>query len=134
MEDNSGQGTQIGPIQLVVIGFPKEAQFRGEIIRSLTDLRGRGVIRLIDALFVRKDDQGRISAAMHESDLSTEQRATMGALTGMLMGVAAGGRRPAWRWPNRRRRRWPRGPSGSGWPTCRTSRTRSSPGRRRCSC
>ncbi|HVG96942.1 MAG TPA: hypothetical protein VNK05_08580 [Chloroflexota bacterium] len=91
MEDNSGQVSQIGPIQLVVIGFPKEAQFRGEIIRSLTDLRGRGVIRLIDALFVRKDDQGQVSAAMRESDLTTEQRATMGALTGMLMGVAAGG-------------------------------------------
>jgi uncharacterized membrane protein len=91
VDGNGEVGGQIGPIQLVVIGFPKDARFRGEIIRTLADVRGRGIVRLIDALFVRKDDQGRINAAMHESDLTTEQRATMGALVGMLLGSAAGG-------------------------------------------
>jgi uncharacterized membrane protein len=83
--------TSIGPIQLVVIGFPEDARFRGEILRALAEVRGRGVVRLIDALFVRKDDQGRVSAALHDSDLTTAQRATMGALAGMLLGAAAGG-------------------------------------------
>jgi uncharacterized membrane protein len=91
VNDDTGQGAQMGPIQLVVVGFPREAQFRGEILRALSELRGRGVIRLIDALFVRKDDQGRVSAMVHESDLSTEQRTKMGALVGMLLGSAAGG-------------------------------------------
>jgi uncharacterized membrane protein len=91
VDGRTDAGTMIGPIQLVVIGFPRDAQFRGEIIRALADVRGRGVVRLIDALFVRKDDQGRITAMMHESDLSTEQRATMGAVAGMLLGSAAGG-------------------------------------------
>jgi uncharacterized membrane protein len=91
MDGDTGRGAMIGPIQLVVIGFPRDAQFRGEIIRALSELRGRGVVRLIDALFVRKDDEGRITASMHESDLTTEQRATMGAVAGMLLGSAAGG-------------------------------------------
>ncbi len=81
----------LGPIQLVVIGFPPDAQFRGEIIRALADVRGRGVIRLIDALFVRKDAQGKLNASIHESDLSLAQRETLGAVVAGLFGMAAGG-------------------------------------------
>ena len=81
----------VGPIQLVVIGFPREAQFRGEIIRAFNDIRGRGVIRVIDALFVRKDDQGRISASMRESDLTRLERETLGAVVDGLLGLMAGG-------------------------------------------
>jgi len=81
----------VGPIQLVVIGFPPEAEFRGEILRAFANIRGRGVIRVIDALFVRKDDQGRISASMRESDLTREQRELMGAIAGGLLGVMVGG-------------------------------------------
>jgi uncharacterized membrane protein len=91
MEGDTDAGTTIGPIQLVVIGFPRDAQFRGEIIRALSELRGRGVVRLIDALFVRKDDQGRISATMRESDVTLGQRETLGAVVGGLMGYIAGG-------------------------------------------
>lgn len=81
----------IGPVQLVVIGFPPEAQFRGEIVRALSDLRGRGVIRILDALFVRKGNDGRITSSIHESDLTLEQRMALGALVGGLLGLAAGG-------------------------------------------
>jgi uncharacterized membrane protein len=90
-------GALIGPIQLVVIGFPRDAQFRGEIIRALSDVRGRGVIRLIDALFVRKDDQGRIGAVMRESDFTQEQRETLGTIAGGLLGYMAGGEETALR-------------------------------------
>ena len=83
--------TLVGPIQLVVIGFPPDAEFRGETIRALTNLRGRGVIRLIDALFVRKDGQGQISASMRESDLTLHEREALGAVVGGLLGVMAGG-------------------------------------------
>ena len=81
----------VGPIQLVVIGFPPEAEFQGEIMRAFTDIRGRGVIRVIDALFVRKDDQGRISASIRESDLTLHERELLGALVGGLLGLKAGG-------------------------------------------
>jgi uncharacterized membrane protein len=81
----------IGPVQLVVIGFPPEAQFRGEIVRALSDLRGRGVIRILDALFVRKDKDDRITASIHESDLTLEQREVLGAVVGGLLGLMSGG-------------------------------------------
>jgi uncharacterized membrane protein len=81
----------MGPVQLVVIGFPPDAQFRGEILRALSDIRGRGVVRLLDALFVRKGDDGRISASIHDSDLSLEEREALGALVGGLLGFMSTG-------------------------------------------
>ncbi len=89
MEDTST--ALIGPIQLVVIGFPPGAEFRGEILRAFANIRGRGVIRLIDALFVRKDAQGNVSATMRESDLTLEQREVLGAIVGDLLAISAGG-------------------------------------------
>jgi len=88
---NNATWPMMGPIQLVVVGFPKEAEFKGEIIRALSDVRGRGVIRLIDALFVRKDDQGKIVTTMRDSDLSLHEREYMGAIVGGLLGLAADG-------------------------------------------
>ena len=53
--------------------------------------RGPGLIRVIDALFVRKDDQGHISASIRESDLTLHERESLGALVGSLLGLKAGG-------------------------------------------
>lgn len=83
--------TLVGPIQLIVIGFPSDAQFRGDTMRALSNLRGRGVIRIIDALFVRKDADGRITASIHDSDLSLAQREKIGAVVGGLFGLKLGG-------------------------------------------
>jgi uncharacterized membrane protein len=88
---DNASGPLVGPIQLVVIGFPRDAQFRGEIIRALSEVRGHGTIRLIDALFVRKDDQGKISASMRDSDLTLHEREALGAVAGGLLGLMAGG-------------------------------------------
>jgi hypothetical protein len=56
----------MGPLQLVLVGFETTDRFRGEIARELADLRGRGVIRVLDArLFLRGDDD-----ALSEVDLN----------------------------------------------------------------
>jgi uncharacterized membrane protein/predicted nucleic-acid-binding protein len=89
--ETSSKGPVLGPVQLVVIGFPPEAQFRGEILRAFGEIRGRGVIRLLDALFVRKSADGRITGSMHESDLSLEEREVLGAVIGGLLGLMKGG-------------------------------------------
>ena len=47
------------------------------------------MIRFIDALLVRKYDQGRISA-IRESDLTRFERESLGALDGSLLGLMAG--------------------------------------------
>jgi uncharacterized membrane protein len=87
----SATTARVAPVQLVVLGFPPDAQFKGEIVRALSDLRGRGVIRLIDALFVRKDADGKVVTSMRDSDLSLHEREVLGAIAGGLLGLMAGG-------------------------------------------
>jgi uncharacterized membrane protein len=78
----------IGPIQLIAIGFD-EPEFRGAIQRELGALRGLGLIRLVDALFVAKDDFGGLTR-MEMSDLSATEKMEFGALIGGMIGLGAG--------------------------------------------
>ena len=50
----------LGPVEYLVIEFPG-SQFKGEIIPALRELVDNGTIRIIDLVFVQKDDQGRVS-------------------------------------------------------------------------
>jgi len=78
-----------GPVQMFVIGFPGN-QFSGEIIPALEDAKKKGLIRLIDYLFVMKDGQGNI-AAVEGTDLGQDEVIKLGAAIGALMGFGAGG-------------------------------------------
>jgi hypothetical protein len=40
---------RIGPLQLLLIGFESTARFRGDIVHELMGLRGRGLLRVLDA-------------------------------------------------------------------------------------
>jgi len=79
-----------GPIQLVVIGFERNENFQGDILRELDAVSSRGVIKLLDLLFVMKDEAGEV-ISLEMSDLTDEERAEFGALIGGLMGLGAGG-------------------------------------------
>ena len=47
----------VGPLQIVIVGFETTDRFRGDIARELRDLRGRGMVRVLDArLFHRSPD------------------------------------------------------------------------------
>ena len=46
-----------GPVQVLVVGF-EEPSFSGEVIAELTRLREAGVVRLIDVLLVRREEDG----------------------------------------------------------------------------
>jgi hypothetical protein len=46
-----------GPVQVLVVGF-EEPSFSGEVIAELTRLREVGVVRLVDVLLVRRDEDG----------------------------------------------------------------------------
>jgi Family of unknown function (DUF6325) len=48
---------EIGPVDYAVLAFPGN-QFKGEIAPALADLVEAGTIRLIDAAFVGKDENG----------------------------------------------------------------------------
>jgi len=54
----SDQIDELGPIDIVVIGFPPGAPMTGEAVPLLMDLVERGIIRVLDILFVVKEADG----------------------------------------------------------------------------
>jgi uncharacterized membrane protein len=78
-----------GPVQILVIGFD-DPNFKGEIREELERLREHDVVRLIDLIVVRKDDEGNVTRLRH-SDLSQEELEDFGAIVGALIGVGADG-------------------------------------------
>jgi hypothetical protein len=84
MEDDD---LAFGPIDVVVIGYPPGAPMTGEAIPLLLDLVDRGIIRVLDALFVQKDADGTFSGfdlAHLDEDTAGDLAVFAGANTGML--------------------------------------------------
>lgn len=78
-----------GPIQLLAVAFPG-SRFKGEILPALDRLKERGIVRVIDALMIRKDTEGRTLVAK-SSDLDWEEATAFGAYLGSLTGFVTGG-------------------------------------------
>ena len=72
-----------------MLGF-QQPDFHGEIRAELDRLRDNDLVRVIDALAVRKDADGEVEI-LHESQLSSDQQAAFGALVGGLIGLGATG-------------------------------------------
>jgi uncharacterized membrane protein len=66
--------TDLGPVEILVVSFPG-SQFTGEIAPALGDLVASGLIRVIDLVFVTKDDAGDVVGI----ELSDLDEATSGA-------------------------------------------------------
>ncbi|MDM8533027.1 hypothetical protein QUF63_17840 [Anaerolineales bacterium HSG25] len=77
---------QIGPIQILVIGFESNDKFTGEIMRELELIRGRSVIRVLDLLFVMKDEVGNITTYQN-NDLNDEEELEIGVVISRMMGL-----------------------------------------------
>lgn len=78
-----------GPVQILVVGFD-HPEFKGKIRAELERLRENDVVRLIDLIVVRKDDDGNVER-LQQSDLSQEELEDFGAIVGALIGVGADG-------------------------------------------
>ena len=52
---------ELGPIDIVVIGFPAYAPMTGEAAPLLVDLVDRGIIRVFDVLFITKGEDGAVA-------------------------------------------------------------------------
>lgn len=78
-----------GPIQMIAIGFD-EPEFHGRILRELRAVSEKDIIRVIDLIFVWKDEEGNVTE-MEASDLSDEERIRFGAVVGALVGFGARG-------------------------------------------
>ena len=81
---------EIGPVQLLAVGFERTDRFKGEILAELENLKSRGLIRVLDLLFVMKDEAGDI-LALEDTDLSPEEEIEMGAIIGTMLGWETGG-------------------------------------------
>ncbi|MBO0882159.1 MAG: DUF1269 domain-containing protein [Mycobacterium sp.] len=55
------QTTEAGPVDIIMLRFPGN-QFNGEIAPTLRDLVVRGLVRVIDLLFVYKDTDGTVGS------------------------------------------------------------------------
>jgi uncharacterized membrane protein len=78
-----------GPVQILVVGFG-DAEFKGTIRAELERLKENDIVRLIDLIAVRKDDEGNIER-LQQSDLSQDELEEFGAIVGALIGIGAGG-------------------------------------------
>ena len=71
---------KIGPIQLLAIGFPPDAEFEGRIMDELERLESHETIRILDLLFVGKDaETGDLLALDYQGE-------DLGAIVGALLG------------------------------------------------
>lgn len=77
----------LGPIDVVVIGYPPGAPMTGEAVPIFLDLVDRGIIRVLDTLFVRKQADGTVSGvdiADLDEHVVGDLTAFVGASTGLL--------------------------------------------------
>jgi uncharacterized membrane protein len=79
----------VGPIQMLCVAFDGN-HFKGEIVPELDRLKRERIIRIIDLLVVRKDDEGRVML-MTSSDLDWEEATAFGSYIGALAGYGAAG-------------------------------------------
>jgi uncharacterized membrane protein len=77
--------TASGPVQLLVIAFVG-GKFDGRVLEELRRLREHDVVRLLDLLFVAKDEDGAVFE-LEIGELSEEESAEYGALVGDLFGA-----------------------------------------------
>jgi hypothetical protein len=76
-----------GPIDVIVIGYPADAPMTGDAVPIFLDLVDRGIIRVLDALIVRKDADGTYSGfdvADLDADSVGDLTVFAGATTGLL--------------------------------------------------
>src|ERR671918_1809821 len=70
----------IGPVQLLALGFPPDAEFEGRIMDELANLERHETIRILDLLFVGKDaETGDLLALDYQGE-------ELGAIVGALLG------------------------------------------------
>ena len=57
-----------GPLQVIAVSFGPGADFEGRVLAEVDRLQGRGVLRLLDVLFVAKDEEGTIQQLLVGDD------------------------------------------------------------------
>src|SRR5262249_48884220 len=75
---NGGRMDEIGPVDYAIIAFPGN-RFNGEIAPAIADLVEDGTIRIIDAAFVSRDENGDV-LAFELTELAPDVQAALASL------------------------------------------------------
>ncbi|MDX2380893.1 MAG: hypothetical protein QNM02_14170 [Acidimicrobiia bacterium] len=79
----------LGPVQVIAVEFDSIDQMRGQVLGAIDELTPLGAARIIDALFVAKDEFGDL-VALESGDVGDEDE-ELGELVGMLLGFSFDG-------------------------------------------
>ena len=77
----------LGPVDYLIVEWPKGSPPTGEAFPYLVDLVDRGVIRILDLSFIEKDEEGNVLAvdiADFDGDGSNDLAVFEGASSGLL--------------------------------------------------
>ncbi|PZF81317.1 hypothetical protein C1I92_21810 [Jiangella anatolica] len=74
----------VGPVDILMLRFPGN-QFRGEIVPALRDLVVTGLIRVVDLMFVYRDEDGTVGS-VELAGLGPELKPAFADLDGQLGG------------------------------------------------
>jgi uncharacterized membrane protein len=81
---------EIGPVQLIAIGFDGDANFEGKVIEELAKLESERTIRVLDLLFIARDTDSDDTVVLEHPDA-----ADMGGIVGALLGFQFEGEQKA---------------------------------------
>ena len=83
----SNSEVELGPIDYLIVEWPPDKQPTGEALPMLVDLVDRGLIRVLDLAFVRKEEDGTVVGLdLNSLDLDANPELTVfeGASSGLL--------------------------------------------------
>ena len=75
----------LGPLEYVMVAI-KGNRFSGQILAELRAAQEKGIIRVIDLLMIKKDEQGNVMV-LELSDLSEEEGRPFGFLAGNILSI-----------------------------------------------
>jgi len=73
---------EIGPVQLLSIGFDPGAEFEGRIIDELAKLESERTVRVLDVLFIARDPESDETVTLEHPNA-----ADLGGIVGSLLGL-----------------------------------------------
>jgi DNA-binding CsgD family transcriptional regulator len=74
-----------GPLQVIAVSFSPGSDFQGRVLAEVDRLQGRGVLRLLDVMFVAKNEEGMIEPVVVAGDDD------VGALLSGILPLGGGG-------------------------------------------
>jgi len=75
----------LGPLEYLIVAFEGN-RFTGEILTALHDAQEKGIIRVIDMLVIKKDEQGNVMA-LELSELNEEEAQPFSFFAGGLLSI-----------------------------------------------